>query len=162
MAISIQVDGLASIKIAAGAGALELLGYSENGVEITEQGFSLPVHGDENGGDAGPPIDIQDMGEMHIVRMLLTKYDEAVLNKIRARLAAGTAGTPNLAGTLAFASANLYRLLIHSVNRPRNYFAATFLETREINKGTKHSKALVIAQCYSTGPGVAIYNATVV
>ncbi len=160
MAATIQVDGLATIKIASPlGGSLETLGYSENGVEITEQLFTGDIRGDENGGDQGPPIDIQYFGEMHLIRMLMTKYDETVIDKVRAGVAGGTAGTPGTAGSLYFQGAVSWRLLIHSVNRPRNYINVVFSEPKEINKGTKASKALVIARAYKSSGGV-IYNAT--
>lgn len=162
MAAAIVVAGLSTIKIAAPAsGSLETLGYSENGVEFVENVMTLPVHGDENGGDAGPPIDVQYMGEWHQVRILLTKYDEAVIDKVRAGLAGGTAGTPGTAGTLYLAGTSAWRLLIHSVTDPRNYLHAIFDMPKELNKGTKHSKALIVARCFKNAAGV-IYNETVV
>lgn len=160
MALSIQVDGLATIKIASPAGgSLETLGYSINGVEITEQIFTEEVKGDENGGDAGPPIDVQYLGEMHVIRITMTKYDEAVLNKIRAGIAGGTAGTISTSGTLYMQGTVAFRLLIHSVNRPRNYINVIFQEPKEINKGTIHSKATIIGRAYY-GANNVIYNAT--
>ena len=160
MANTIQVDGLATIKIASpAAGSLETLGYTINGVEITEQVFTEEVKGDENGGDPGPPIDIQYLGEVHTIRMTLTKYDEAVLNKVRAGIAGGTAGTISTSGTLYFQGTVAWRLLIHSVNRPRNYINVVFQEPKEINKGTIHSKAIIVAKAYYGAAGV-IYNAT--
>jgi len=162
MALSIQVDGLATIKIASPfGGSLETLGYSENGVEITERLFTGDVHGDENGGDQGPPIDIQYFGEEHIIRMTLTKYDEAVLDKIRAGIAGGTAGTPGTSGTLYIQGGVAWRLLIHTVNRPRNYVQVVFTEPKEINKGTKHSKAMIVGRAVRLdGDSGAIYNST--
>ena len=162
MATTIQVDGLATIKIASPfGGTLETLGYSENGVEITERQFTGDVHGDENGGDQGPPIDIQNFGEEHIIRMTLTKYDEAVIDKIRAGLAGGTAGTPGTSGSLYIQGGLAFRLLIHTVNRPRNYVQVVFTEPKEINKGTKHSKAMLVGRAVRlTGTTGAIYNST--
>ena len=162
MPATIQVDGLASIKTATPTGgSLILLGYSINGVEITERVYTLDVNSDENGGDAGPPIDVQYMGEMHQIRMLMPKYDVTEIDKIRAVLASGTAGTPGTAGTLMFTAVETFRLLIHTVSRPRNYLNCIFREVREINKGTKHSQALVVASCYKDGNGL-LYNAVVV
>lgn len=160
MAATIIVDGLATIKIASPAsGSLDTLGYTMNGAEITERVYPYNVYTDENGGDAGPPVDIQYMGEVHQIRLLLTKYDNAILNKIRAGLAGGTAGTPGTAGTLYFQGTSAWRLLIHSVSDPRNYTRVVFTEPKEVNKGTKHSQALVIATAYKDGSGV-LYNAT--
>lgn len=162
MAAAIQVAGLATIKVATPAsGTLDTLGYSENGVEFSEHVMTLDVRGDENGGDAGPPIDIQYMGEFHIVRMLMTKYDETIIDKIRSGIAGGTAGTPGTAGSLYLGGAVGWRLLIHSVNLPRNYLHAIFDQPKELNKGTKHSKALIVARCFKNASGL-LYNATTV
>lgn len=156
----IHVDGPAHIKIASpNTGSLENLGYTMNGAEITEQEFDLDVFSDQNGGDAGPPINIQVMGEVHTVRLLLVQWDETVLNKVRAKVAGETAGTPATPGTLKLATGNFYRLLIHTTTLPRNYLAVTFREPMEINKGTKHSQQLIIATCYEDSNG-DIYNAT--
>jgi hypothetical protein len=155
---SIQVDGLATIKIASPAGGtLEELGLTINGVEITEQIFTEEVKGDENGGDAGPPIDVQYLGEMHVIRITMTKYDETVLNKIRAGLAGGTAGTVGTSGTLYMQGTSAFRLLIHTPNRPRNYINVIFQEPKEVNKGTIHSKATIIGRAYY-GANKVMYN----
>lgn len=160
MAEQIQVDGVAVIKIASPAnGTLETLGKTINGAEVTERLFTEEVKGDENGGDPGPPIDIQMLGEIHIVRLTLSKYDEAILNKVRASLAGGTAGTPGTSGTLYFQDSKSWRLLIHTTNRPRNYTNVIFREPKEVNKGTIHSKATIIAECHKDANGV-LYNST--
>jgi len=154
------VAGPAIIKIAAPAsGTLDTLGYTENGAEVSENVMTLDVRGDENGGDAGPPIDIQYMGEWHLVRCLLTKYDEAIADKIRAGVAGGTAGTPGTSGSLYLAGLLGWRLLIHSTNFPRNYLHAIFDQPKEVNRGTKHSRLLISARCLKNAAGV-IYNAT--
>jgi len=160
MATGVIVDGPCIIKTGTGsASALEELGRSEAGVDVTENAFFYDVHGDDNGGDVGPPIDIQFMGEMHIIRAVMTKYDEAVLNKIRCRLLAGAAGTVGATGTLMFAESKFFRVLLHSTNRPRNYLQCVFRDAFEVNKGTKHSKAVIIAHAYMNDSRV-VYNAT--
>lgn len=158
MAVAIQLGGLATIKVCTTGGVLATLGYSLNGVDITDDILTEPVYGDANGGEGGPPIDIQQLGEIHTVRMTLTKYDETVLNTIRASMAGGTAGTTATSGALYFQGSLYWRLLIHSVNTPRNYLCAIFTEAKEVNLGTKHSKAIITAKCYQSG-GV-VYNAT--
>lgn len=160
MALAIQLGGLATIKVCTTGGSLATLGYTINGAEITEDIMTEMVHGDENGGESGPPIDIQYMGEVHTIRLTLTKYDETVLNTIRAGLAGGTAGTPGTSGSLYFQGTAYWRLLIHSVNTPRNYLCAVFTEAKEVNLGTKHSKAIVTAKCYRASAGAVMYNAT--
>lgn len=154
------VAGPAIIKIAApAAGTLDTLGYTRDGAQITEHVMTGDVPGDENGGDQGPPIDVQYFGEMHLIRCLLTKYDETIADKIRAGLAGGTAGTPGTSGSLYFQGTLAWRLLIHSTNFPRNYTRVVFQEPKEINKGTKFSSLMIVGRAYKDGSGV-LFNAT--
>lgn len=156
---SIQVDGVAICKTCTTGGTLATLGRSKNGVHITEHLFTGEVHGDDNGGEEGPPIDVQYFGEIHVARLELTKYDETVIDTVRAGLAGGTAGTPGTSGTLYFQGAAYWRLLIHSTSRPRNYLRAIYKEPKEINKGTKFSTAIVVATCYKDA--TVVYNAVI-
>ena len=68
MAIAVIVDGLVTVKITPYGGAQASLGYTRNGVDITFEGFFLDVMGDETGGDDGPPIDRQYLGEIARIR----------------------------------------------------------------------------------------------
>ncbi len=161
MAVTIQVDQASNIWIAANAaGTLEELGYTTDGSSVTEQIFTKEVHSDEYGGEEGPPADIQYLGEMHIIRLRLSRYDESIANKIRASTAGGTAGTPATRGTLYKQDAKTWRLLIKTANRPRNYLCAIFREPREFNKGTKYSELQVTAHCFEPTLGAALYNTT--
>jgi hypothetical protein len=160
MAATIQVAGLVTVKADTGsAHSLETLGYTENGVEIQENMFTYDVHGDENGGDQGPPIDVQNMGQVDIIRMTFTKWDDAVMAKIRPTAYGGTAGTSPTAGALAIQGSGTFRLLIDGVNFDRNYTTVIFREAKELNVGTKHSKAVVVAHGYKNASGV-IWNTT--
>lgn len=166
MAHEIIVDGVALIKIALATSAtaysaLETLGYTQAGVEVDERPFMYDVHTDENGGDVGPPSDVQVMGEVHMIRMLFTKYDDAVLNKIRAIVAGNAPGQPPTPGTLMFQDTKFFRLLIHSTLRPRNYLRVFFREPKTLNKGTKHSQALVVAECHKDPTTGLLYNTTI-
>lgn len=153
MAHTIQVDGLATIKMGIAAAATASVGYTENGVEITEVNYPYDVNTDENGGDAGPPVDVQEMGEVHIIRLLMTKWDETVMDTIRAINVGMTAGD------LHIANGKYFRVLINSVLRPRNYPTCIIREPREINKGTKHSKLMIVATAYKV-QGL-LYNAVI-
>lgn len=161
MAVQIEVKGPALIKIASPAGgSLEILGYTNNGVEITEEIYTGRVDGDQNGGEEGPPLDLQYFGEVHIVQMTLTKFDKAVLNKIRASYAGATAGTPGTPGTLMFQDEKAFRLLIASTNDPRNYTNVVFHRPKTLNVGTKHQRAIVVAECHKHPTTGVLYNAT--
>lgn len=154
MAIAVVQTGPANVKVGTGvASALEQLGFSANGVEITETALFLDVPGDQNGGDEGPPIDVQFLGQIDRVRMELTKYDIAIANKVRTRLnniaSPETAGVPGTSGSLIAGSSLFYRLLIEPTTQPRNYIAAIPREPIEVNRGTKYSRLIIEFECHS-------------
>lgn len=159
MAEVIVVDGPAKISINDG-GSLAVLGYTEAGVVIVENVFTADVPGDENGGPEGPPIDIQYFGEMHTVRLEMSKWDPAVETRIAAKFAGETQGSPGTPGALYSAEGGVFRLLIEPTQNPRNYIAAIPRQPSEINKGTKYSRRVFVFDCYSTG-GV-LFNSTIV
>lgn len=155
---TINVAGPVAVSIKPAGGALMDVGYTEQGVDITEQIFSYDVQGDQNGGDQGPPIDIQYMGAVDIVRMTFTKYNQTTMQIIRDRLSGTSPDTPGTAGVLHFQGTLAYELLLDCFT-PRNYTRVVFREPIETNKGTKHSKLTLIATCYKDGSGV-LYNTT--
>lgn len=162
MAEQINVFGAAHVIVDTGSSnALENLGYSENGPQFSEDAKILEIFGDQNGGDAGIPIDIQLMGRQEFVILDLTKWDDAILNKIRARLrttaAMGAPGVQVAPGTLM--STGPFRLLIKSdlydaatnANVVRNYGAALpILNPIELNRGTKYSRVRLAFRCLPT------------
>jgi len=160
MAATVNVPGAALIKIDAGQGSgLETLGYSINGVDVTEESYFSNVPGDQNGGDEGPPIAIQYFGETARVRMELSKWDTAVADKIRAKLSSSTAGAIATAGTLLDGSvANDFRLLIVPTSLPINFLFAIPREPIELNRGTKFARLVINWECHAVS-GV-LYNTT--
>lgn len=156
--ISPNVCGAALIKTGTGsAGALESLGYTANGAEISENQYYGDIHGDQNGGDEGPPIDIQIFGETHLIRIDLTSYDETVADNIRKM--GGTLGTPLTSGGLMFTGSLAVRLVILTTTYPRNYPRVVFRGAKEVNKGTKFSRLRLEATAYKDGNGV-LWNTT--
>lgn len=159
MAEVVNVYGPALIRVGTGAaGALETLGYSVNGVEFEENAFTSNVPGDQNGGDEGPPIDVQYFGQIDIVRLDLSKYDTAILAKLDCRLLGGTSGSVGAPGTLIFGGSKYYRLLISPTTGPRNYLGATPRTAIVHNRGTKFSRLRIEFECHAVS-GV-LWNTT--
>lgn len=158
MAATVNNGGLASIKVDYGSG-LALAGYTRNGADISEDVNMTDVPGDENGGDEGPPIEIQIMGETARVRLEMTKWDATVIAAIKARIRGGTAGTPPTAGTMIFSGSKDFRLLVHSVNLPFNFPRAVPRSAIEMNNGTKYATMVIEFTCYKDANGV-LYNQT--
>lgn len=158
MAAAVIVAGKVLIRTGSGsADALEDLGYSINGVRIFEDVFTGDVPGDENGGDAGPPIDIQYFGQVDRIEIEMSKFDAAVIAKIAPRLKGGTAGTVGTPGTLFGAGSKFFRLLLTSTNFTRNYLAAVPRAPIEANWGTKFTSLRLMFDCYALG-GTTLYN----
>ena len=88
MAPIVQVPGLTtvSIKHHVSGDALVAFGYTINGVEYSEEPFYSEVHGDEHGGDEGPPIDWQFLGQLAFIRMTLTKFEKSIFEACKARI----------------------------------------------------------------------------
>ncbi len=160
MPVGIQVSGLASVVVEG-----TLLGYTRNGVEIVHDAFYLDVPGDENGGDDGPPIDIQLLGEIDRIRCELTKWDNTVANVIRSRVktGGGIAGIVPNTGVLMFGDALYFPLAIIPAYRlPFNYAYAFPRSAVEENRGTKFATLVVEFECHKN-PGTAdrvIYTQT--
>jgi hypothetical protein len=149
----IQVAGLAAIKIDG-----ELLGYTRNGADTTKEAYWLDVPGDENGGDDGPPIDVQYLGEIARVRLEFTKWDEAVANKVRARVKGGTAGSPADAGTLMAGDGKTVTLTIDSPQLTRHFYKAFPRMPIEMNRGTKFSTLVCEFECHKDGETGQLYT----
>lgn len=158
MAMTAHVDGPALIQIDAGAG-LESLGYTIDGAEIDSEVFTDAVPGDENGGTAGPPIDIQVFGEVHHIHLVFSKWDEAVAAKLKALEAGGTAGQFSNVGSLLYANSSFFRLLINPTSNPINYPRAIIRNKWGINKGSRYSRLVVDLEGHPFQSGVT-YNST--
>lgn len=162
MATAVQVAGLTTISVGTGtAGALETLGFSRNGVTVSKNAFWLNVPGDANGGDDGPPIEVQLLGEIAMVRLELTKFDSAIITKLAARLRTFTEGTVPTPGNLVFANSYYYRLLLNNANDVINFPVAIPRGSYEKNRGTKWMTAVLEFECHKNDSGV-LHNTTAV
>ena len=91
MAIAVQVPGPCRVYVGTGvSGALEELGYTVNGANVEEDTMYSDVPTDACGD--GPAADVQYQGEIHRVRLELSKWDQAIAAKLTAKIRGGTAG----------------------------------------------------------------------
>ena len=158
MAAAIQVHGVCAVKIKPVGGTLELLGKTRNGADVTLQQFQIPVPGDDNGGDAGPPIDVQLMGQMAHIRLEFTKYDQTVMDKVKALVAGGTAGDMPPAGTLYIQDQKYTRLLLETTTNPLNFPIVVWQEPIQFNVGTRFTMTVLSGTAYPDANGL-LYNA---
>lgn len=162
MAAVIVVTGAARLYIDAGqGGGLQFLGYTRDGVTIREVMYQDDVKGDQNGGESGPPIDVQHFGEHHEIETELVTVDLSVLATVNAKVNNGTPGVLPAAGSLMVSGGLYHRLLIHpTVQLPRNYLCAFPRGSQELNKGTKHTRQRVTWYAQAPTVGGTIYNTT--
>lgn len=168
MAATVQVAGLATIKVGKEGCAdalLEILGYTVNGAKIRVESYFEEVHGDQYGGDQGPPIEMVYLGERATVTLEMSKWDGLVADKISGRLYGKHAGKifdqvgdytvgP---GTPVFAPGFAYRLVIKVAGQGQtswDFPRAVPREPMEINKGTRHSVLMLVLDCYPNDAGV--------
>ena len=165
MGIQAHYAGAALIKFDDYTGpGLQSLGYTRDGAEEEHETFWIDVPGDENGGDAGPPVEIQYVGEIARVRLELTKWDSALIASIEANLPGGTAGLPTALtpGTLLFTNTKFYRILIDGSVEPRNFPCSVPRGGRQLNKGTKFSTYVLEFECYKHPTTGILWNTAVV
>jgi hypothetical protein len=160
MAVAVNVDGSTLVKFGL-TGDLKDLGYTRNGVDVTLEGYFVDIPGDQNGGDDGPPVDVQYLGEIARVRAELTKYDTAIALTIYERFPASAAGVPvNAAASSLLMANNQHReLQLNSTARTMTFGAAFPRSPVEINKGTKFSTLVCEFECHAHDLGV-VYTIT--
>jgi hypothetical protein len=146
----VVVDGPAQILVGVGGGgSLVNLGLTVNGAEIVEDAFIGDVPGDANGGDVGPPIDMQYFGQIDRIRMELSTWDPAVVDQISPRLNGASPGIISTPGSLIAANGYGYRVLILPTVRPRNYLFCVPKQPITRNKGTRFSRLVLEFEAHS-------------
>jgi hypothetical protein len=170
MAELIHVAGPTRVLITGGAAnALQRLGFSINGVDIIEEPFHYNVPGDQQGGDDGPPIDVQYMGEIDRIRMELSKWDLTVLNTALQKLNPNGSGAPTGAGvtgvpgSLMLAGGFSFRLVLECLSDPtltRNYPTAFLRNQQETNRGTKFARQSLEWEAYTNLSTNLLWNTT--
>ena len=163
MALGVQVPGAALVRVAnTSGGTIFDLGYSINGVEITEEMLSEDVPGDQNGGEGGPPIDIQDFGHIARIRMEMSVWDFTVASSIRAKLNGVTQGVSPTPGSLIFANLYAFRLLILPAiaGDAMNFLKAVPRDPHVINIGTKFARLVFDWIAYPPTGGGTLWNTT--
>jgi len=158
MTISIQVSGTVLVKVGPQScqdAKLESLGYTSNGARIQEEDFYEEVHTDEQGGDAGPPVELIYHGKRVRVTLELTKWDGTVADKLAARVS-GTSqpGKQLEAGNAMIANQKAFRLVLKSSVGSWDLPVAIVRGQFEINKGSRPSRLLISFECYPDSTGI--------
>lgn len=169
----VVVPGATPISFGTGAAnALQLLGYTVNGAEITTEELMDDVPGDQGGGEGAIPIDFQKFGQIARGSLEFSSWDPAVLAKIESGINAnGTlstivAGTSVVPGSLILANAAYFRMLINPPNVAsliRNYPITIIREPKTFTAGSKWSRLILPFVAYpnlTTSPPLLWNNVT--
>ncbi|MBP3954965.1 hypothetical protein J8F10_37400 [Gemmata sp. G18] len=106
------VNGAARVQVGTGsAGALELLGYTDRGVQIDITELKKDIVTDISG---EAPQDVQDMSMTARIVVNLIAMDRAVFKKLQGRGDRTTPGLANTAGLVLGAGGYLFRVGIES------------------------------------------------
>jgi hypothetical protein len=172
MAIAVHVPGATPISVGTGsANALQTLGYTVDGTQITAEKIWEDVPGDQGGGEGGIPIEFQMFGIIHRIHLELSKWDTAVLALLETAintngtLSTITAGKSPVPGSLVLANSAQFRLLINPPNEStliRNYPLALPREPQVFNAGTKWARLVMDWVAYPdlTQSPPLLYNST--
>lgn len=169
MAVAIIVHGKTPVFVGTGAsGAMEALGLTRNQADVVHQPFFVNVPGDANGGDEGPPIDVQYMGEICMIRLELSSYDPAVAERLKARVLGGdpgyvatVGGTRIGAGMLMLAGGYYTRVCLASPVYPKNFPIAIIRGANEFGMGTKFSTFVTEFEVHAHPTTGLLYDASV-
>jgi hypothetical protein len=158
MAIAVNALGPGRVSVDTGASnALEVLGWNEDSIQVQENRKIHEVHSDQNGGTPGIPIELQNLGEEHVVSLNLSNFDWDVWERIQAGYYGATMGTLGTIG--GFMSSNGFRMVLETTTFPRNYLFATPL-TKTVPMGSKATIIAIQFRCLPAG-GV-IWDETIV
>lgn len=155
MALTIPLAGPVLIRVNPGNGLADL-GYSANGVTVEEQDFTENVPGDERGGDAGPPIDIVQHGQIHIIQLELTKWDTAIMARVANRLSAASPVAGVITRTKLYLGDNMaMRLILVGPGYTRNYpLAIPRGPIRMAPVGSRPSRQTLSFECHEGDAGL--------
>jgi hypothetical protein len=168
--LQVHVAGLATIMINSApenASTMKVLGYTQDGAYLGFQPFAQEVPGDENGGDAGPPIEKIWMGEVCQVQLDFTKWDAVEASVIAKRLREFgqlTAVNPTGRGARATAGQLMFqRAFCLGIDAPWQklvFPVAIPDQPIQTNLGTKYARMSITFTCYrnSLANGGILYS----
>lgn len=123
------------------------LGYCEDGVQVSVFPRYSDIFSDDMGGREGVPTDSQFLGATASIRLMLTKYQKEICDRLssftQASLPAGTKGLLPVIGSFVRQDALYAALLLSGVNESMNFPIAFMRGGYEINSGTKYRRYIV-------------------
>jgi hypothetical protein len=187
--IQVNVKGATRVHLNTDAsGAWSYLGFTRDGVMITPESYWIEVKSDDNGGEAGPPSEIQYVGETSRIRCELTKFDPTNAELIQLRLnpkttfgsfpvassdsavATGQVGQVPPAGTMVFANKVYFSVCLEMMGVAqfdsdtaisalyRIYPRCLPRHGVEFNAGTKYSTFVVEFEAFKSNNGILFWE----
>jgi hypothetical protein len=153
MPIGPYVSGPALVKVFFRDGAgLRTLGYSADGIQVTENQHYGDIHSDRYGGQQGPPLDRQWFGNSAVIPLALSEFDPAVARLMR-NLQFGTPPGITYSGCPLGADGKTFQLIISGLKdvaaltadpleqtwTPLNYPNCFLSDPFELPVGAKHT-----------------------
>lgn len=158
MTEAINVTGKVDLMVqfVSGENYLLKLGEAMDMHDIEERSFFHNVPGDRHGGPQGPPIEVQYLGSIVVIRAELSRWDPDVFDELRKRKANATAGAVLLSEVGApMLGGNYFRVLLSSVARPLNFPCVLLRDAIPYGMGSKFSSLGVQFECHRMPATVA-------
>lgn len=146
--------GLLDLRIAAPAYAFDSegnatatvlipLGTATDTISVSQRPYLKDIHSDRNGGQEGPPSEIQYLGEIINISLALQSWNTAAIAILRRYAVNATRGTILQAevGAMMLKSRSI-RLLINTADTVdiRNFWCCLVRDPQELGIGTKWSE----------------------
>ena len=160
MGIQLNAGCATLLKIGTGSSdALEELGYSIDGFNLEERVFKEDIHSDENGGTAGPPVDIMIHGQIDVITFDAVRIDPIVAAKVQ--FVKGTsAGVVPSSCVLLFGDSKSYRVLLIGTNFTRNYLRVVISQKNLGRIGAHASVFRYTLECHMDPTARVLWNTT--
>jgi hypothetical protein len=174
-----HIDGACLVKVEynvnSNTSGLQTLGYTIDGARLSLHQYERPIHGDQNGGNDGPPVDIIIHGWTVDIALAMVDFDFEVLEDLMHHLtlsAATTPALPNAAsltppapGTLLFGrvggtAQHSVRLVLVTATQPLNFLQCMLTNPHDWNKGTNERVEVLRFRSFENSNGI-LSNATV-
>ncbi len=135
------------------------LGECLDMADIEDRAFFNNISGDRYGGPQGPPIEVQYLGSIYVVRLELSRWDPDEMAKLIKRQVLTTAGVIPVEGVTAkpgslMLASNTFRLCLKSATRPMNFPTVLLRDSVQFSMGTKFTSLALQFECHRTPDGV--------
>jgi hypothetical protein len=163
MAATFQAFGAAQIWVKTNS-TWSWLGFNRDRGDIRVNAHMIDVHSDEKGGDAGPPAEIQMLGQTAVVRCELSRWDTTVMAAIQSRINASSAVAEGASsayrGKFIFANSYHFELIVASLLKLWYFTCTVPREPTHLNPGTAFSIQEVIFDAYEDPSTGCLYTTT--